>query len=147
MNLLEYLGRAASAWFMGFFPLFEIYLAVPAALAMNLDVVSAVFWSALGNFSVVPLVIAFHAQLTRVAYLRRFLEWRGSKRWQRAFTRYGALFILVMTPVLGVWAMTALARTAGIARSTLLLASLTSITLYAVVIAAGIGFGVSALDR
>ena len=147
MNLLEYLGRAASAWFMGFFPLFEIYLAVPAALAMNLDVASAVFWSVLGNFSVVPLVIFFHAQLTRVQYLRRLLTWRGSERWQRALTRYGTLFVLVMTPVLGVWAMTALARTAGIARSTLMLASLTSITLYAVVIAAGVSFGVSALNQ
>lgn len=144
--MLVYLGKAASAWFMGFFPLFEIYLAVPAALAMNLDVTSAVFWSVLGNFSVVPFVLFFYGQLTRVQRLRRFLEWRGAARWQRAITHYGALFVLLMTPILGVWAMTALARAVGMARATLLLSSLTSITLYAVVIATGIDFGVTTLS-
>lgn len=40
--MLEYLARAAAAWFVGFFPLAEIYVAVPAAMAAGLDDVSVV---------------------------------------------------------------------------------------------------------
>jgi hypothetical protein len=39
--MLDYAAKGATAWFLGLFPLFEIYLAVPAAVAMELDYVSA----------------------------------------------------------------------------------------------------------
>jgi len=127
-----------SAWFIGFFPFFEIYVAVPAAIALGLDYVSAVAWSVFGNFSVVPLVIFFYDGLKRFTPLRRWLEPRPAERWQRAMDRYGAWFALLMTPVLGVWAMRAMAIAAGIRRSIILIASFLSITLYAVVVALGI---------
>lgn len=145
MSLWDYLRRAASAWFMGFFPLFEIYLAVPAAIALGLDYVSAVVWSVLGNFSAVPLIVFFHGQLMRIESLRRWLEQRRSPRWQRAMDRYGAWFVLLMTPVLGVWAMAAMAQAAGMKRARLLSASLVSIALYATVLAVGIALGGRAL--
>ncbi|MDQ3399149.1 MAG: small multi-drug export protein [Deinococcota bacterium] len=147
MSLWDYLVRAASAWFMGFFPLLEIYLAVPAAIALGLDYVSAVVWSVLGNFSVVPLVIFFYGQLMRVEPLRRWLERRNTARWQRAMDRYGAWFVLLMTPLLGVWAMAAMAQAAGMSRVRLLTSSLTSITVYAVAIAVGIALGVDVLTH
>ncbi|MEO1165549.1 MAG: hypothetical protein AAFV98_17320 [Chloroflexota bacterium] len=35
--MVEYIGKAFSAWFLGFFPLAEIYIAVPGAIALGLD--------------------------------------------------------------------------------------------------------------
>ena len=141
MDVLTYLSKAVSASFMGFFPLFEIYLAVPAALAMRLDYVSAVVWPVLGNFLVVPLVIFFSGQLKRIKFVRRWLARPGSERWEAALERYGVFFVLLMTPILGVWLMTALAQTAGMKPFRLMVAALLSISLYGVIIAMGVGLG------
>jgi len=46
--MVEYIAKAFAAWFIGFFPYFEIYVAVPAAIAMGLDYFSAVTWSVFG---------------------------------------------------------------------------------------------------
>ena len=43
----DYIALAFGAWFAGFFPLAEIYVAVPLALASGLDGVSTVFWAQL----------------------------------------------------------------------------------------------------
>lgn len=48
--MLNYIWLAASAWFMGFFPMLEIYIAIPATMLMGLDTISAIFWAGLGNF-------------------------------------------------------------------------------------------------
>jgi len=45
MEPMDYAWRAATAWFLGFAPVAEIYVAVPAALAMGLDPVSVVAWA------------------------------------------------------------------------------------------------------
>jgi hypothetical protein len=52
--MLDYAAKAATAWFVGFFPLFEIYLAVPAAVAMGLDYVSAGSLARLGQLLAGP---------------------------------------------------------------------------------------------
>ena len=49
LPFLDYVARAASAWFLGFFPFVEIYVAVPTAFAFGLDPSSAVVWPVLGN--------------------------------------------------------------------------------------------------
>lgn len=140
--MLDYLGKAATAWFLGFFPFFEIYVAVPAAIALGLDYVSAVVWPVLGNFTPVLLIVFAYSQLLRVGRVRRWLEGRTSERFERLINRYGAPFILLITPWIGVWLVAATARALGMARRPLLIYSFISIALYAVLIAAGIGFGV-----
>lgn len=67
-----------------------------------------------------------------------FKHRRPSERWQRAMDRYGPWFVLLMAPVVGVWAMTAMALLAGVKRSSFMFASFLSITAYAVVIALAI---------
>lgn len=138
---MDYLGKAATAWFLGFFPFFEIYVAVPAAIALGLDYVSAVVWSVLGNFTPVLLIVFAYNQLLRIGRVKRWLEGRSSARFERLVNRYGAPFILLITPWIGVWLVAATARALGMARRPLLIYSFVSIALYATVIAAGIGFG------
>ncbi len=139
--MLDYLAKAASAWFLGFFPFFEIYVAVPAALALGLDYASAVIWPVLGNFTPVLLIVFGYRQLMRIERVKRWLGGRTSPRFEELVNRYGAPFILLITPWIGVWLVAATARALGMARRPLLIYSFISIALYAVLIAAGIGLG------
>ncbi len=121
---LDYVVRAATAWFLGFFPYFEIYVTVPAAIALRLDYFSAVFWSSLGNFAAVPVILIFYKQLMRINRLRNWLEKRtASERYRKNLDRYGVPFVLLMTPIVGVWVMAAMAKAAGMNEAKLLVPS------------------------
>ena len=141
MDVLAYLGKAATTWFIGFFPAFEIYVAVPAGLAMGLDPVSATVWSVVGNFSVVPLMIFLHDRLMRIDRLRMWIEKRSTDAWQARAERYGPWFVLIFTPILGVWIMTVVAQAAGVRRGPLMVYSLISISFFAIVIVVTIQLG------
>ncbi len=141
LPFLDYAARAASAWFLGFFPFFEIYVAVPAAVALGLDPVSAVVWPVLGNVTPVFLIVFGYDQLMRVERLRRWLHDRRSARFERWIDRYGAPFVLLATPWIGVWAVAATAQALGMQRGILVGFSVVSITVYAIVIAAGLALG------
>ena len=146
--ILDYIVKAATAWFLGFFPYFEIYVAVPAAIALGLDYFSAVLWSSFGNFAAVPVVLVFYKQLMRIGRLRNWLEKRAaSERYQRFLNRYGLLFVLLMTPVVGVWVMAAMAKAAGMNEFKLLVSSLVSILIYAVTMAVLVALGVDFVTR
>lgn len=139
---LEYALRAATAWFLGFFPFFEIYVAVPAAFALGLDPVSAVVWPVLGNVAPVFLIVFGYERLMRIERLRHWLAARRSARFERWIDRYGPPFVLLATPWIGVWAVAATAQALGMRRATLVGFSVVSITAYAIVIAAGLAFGI-----
>jgi len=147
LALLDYVTRAASAWFLGFFPFFEIYVAVPAAFGLGLDPVSAVVWPVLGNVTPVFLIVFGYEQLMRVERLRGWLQGRRSARLERWIDRYGAAFVLLVTPWIGVWAVAATAQALGMQRLPLVAYSVVSITAYAIVIAAGLALGVDLVRR
>ncbi len=147
-EMTDYIVKAATAWFLGFFPYFEIYLAVPAAIGMRLDYFSAVFWPVFGNFMAVPVVLVFYKQLMRIGRLRNWLEKRTSSEKYRGYmNRYGPLFVLLMTPVVGVWVIAAMARVGGMNRTKLLVSSLVSIIVYAIAIAVLVAVGVDFAAR
>ena len=141
MDVLAYIAKAATTWFIGFFPAFEIYVAVPAGLAMGLDPVSATVWSILGNFSVVPLMIFLHDRLMRIDRLRRWVEKRSTETWQARADRYGPWFVLIFTPILGVWITTVVAQAAGVRRGPLMTYAFISISIFAVAIVVAIQLG------
>lgn len=145
--VLGYIGKAATAWSLGFLPWFEIYLAVPAAIALGLDYASAVFWSVLGNFTPVLLIVFGYERLLEHERLKDWLTQRRSERLERLVNRYGTWFILVITPWLGVWIVAATARALGMNRTPLLVYSFVSIAVHAVAIAAGIALGLEALAQ
>ena len=146
MGLVEYIVGALTAWFIGFVPFLEIYLAVPVAIAAGLDYFSAVFWPVLGNFAPVLLIIFAHDQLMRIEWLRRWLTGRRSERFQRAVNRYGGWAIVFITPWVGIWVVAATAQALGMKRSVLIGFSLASIVLYAVSIAVAVVLGIEAFS-
>jgi hypothetical protein len=120
---------------------------VPAAFGLGLDPVSAVVWPVLGNVTPVFLIVFAYEQLVRVERLRGWLQGRRSARFERWIERYGAPFVLLVTPWIGVWAVAATAQALGMQRATLVGYSVVSITAYAILIAVGIVFGFGLAGR
>ncbi len=147
LSFLDYVTRAASAWFLGFFPFFEIYVAVPAAFGLGLDPVSAVVWPVLGNVTPVFLIVFGYEQLVRFERVRLWLHGRRSARFERWIGRYGVPFVLLVTPWVGVWAVAVTAQALGMRPALLVGFSAISITAYAIVLAAGLAFGLDLAGR
>lgn len=137
-----YITLAATAWFIGFFPFLEIYVAIPVAMAAGLDPVSTVVWCVLGNFMPVPLIIFFHTQLLRIRRVGPWLQRLAEGRARRVLNRYGGYILLIGTPWIGIWAVAAAAQAMGMHRGKLLLYSFISVAAYGIVLVVMISFGV-----
>ncbi len=143
--IIEYIAKVIGVWFIGFFPYFEVYIAVPAAIAMNLDYFSAVIWSTLGNFTAIPLVIYLHRQLEEVRWIGGWLKklrQRSLGRLDYFVENYGHLFVLLGTPVAGAWTIAAIARVLDIPPRRLMVYSFISILLYAIATAFMVDLGI-----
>lgn len=125
--MLDYLVIAFGAWFLGFFPLAEIYIAVPAALASGLDDVSVIFWTVLGNFTPVLLIGMSHRWLMQSERIRGWLSRLTSDKIRARVDRYGILIVLLITPWTGIWVMTMTARTLGMNPARFMVAAFVSI--------------------
>jgi uncharacterized membrane protein len=146
MLIIQYLTKALTTWSVGFFPYFEVYAAVAAGMALKLDPVSSVVWGVLGNFTPIPLLLWSYRRLMQIPQLRDWLskiERRGGQKVKRAFDRYGAWFLILMTPILGSWTIAVVAPIIGIQPKRILLFSFMGITLYGVVTAVSIASGIS----
>lgn len=137
----SYIAAAASSFLIGFIPFLEIYLAVPAAVALGLDNVSAVFWPSLGNFLPVVIIALAFERLRRIPRIGAWLERRASTRFQKLIDRHGSWFVLLITPLIGSWAVAVTGVVLGMNRRTLIIFSGLSILLYAVVIVTALAFG------
>ena len=132
--MIEYLSKAASVWFLGFFPLAEIYIAVPAGLALGLGAVSAIGWAVFGNFVPVLLIHYGYDGLRRIAWMDRWLGRLSNETMRARMDRWGVWAVLIFTPWTGVWAMAAVAKALGMSGSRLLPAALISILVYSVIV-------------
>ena len=106
----EYATKAATALALGFAPFLEIYVAIPVAMAMGLGHVSVVLWCVLGNFLPVPIIVFAYDWLRRRPRLGPWLERLATGRAQRVLSRHGPIFVLLVTPWIGIWAVAAAAR-------------------------------------
>ena len=138
---MESISMASLAWFLGFFPLFDIYIAVPVAMGAGFDPVSAVLWAAVGNFMAVPTVTLFYRQLERVSFFANWMEKLAANRFRGKIEQYGGWFILLLAPIAGVWAIAVIARAIGMSKRTLFLSTGTSILIYGIVIGGSIQLG------
>lgn len=140
--MTEYWAKAFAVWFIGFFPLAEIYVAVPAGMAMGLDVVSAVVWGSAGNYAPVLLLHYGYEALARQPRLAGWLARLSSEGARARLERHGFWFVLLVTPWTGVWIMAATVKLFGMRQRPFLVASLLSIVGYAVAIGALLAAGI-----
>ena len=141
MSIQEYIAKAGTAWFLGFFPLAEIYVAVPAAIASGLDNVSVLVWTISGNFMPALLIIGLYDWLRGFERVDRWFDRMNSERLSDWLNRYGLWIVLIITPWIGIWATTVTARVFGMNTRLFLPAAFTSITLYATAILVSIRTG------
>ncbi|MEQ8672622.1 MAG: small multi-drug export protein [Aggregatilineales bacterium] len=141
--MLDYLVIAFGAWFLGFFPLAEIYVAVPAAVATGMDDISVIFWTVLGNFTPVLVITLFYGWLMRNERIKGWLTRFASEKVRTRVDRYGVLFVLLVTPWTGIWVMTVTARALGMNQTRFMLAAFVSIFSYAVIVLVLIRAGVA----
>lgn len=138
----DYVWQAGTVWFLGFFPAFEIYVAVPSGIALGLDYASVLFWAIFGNFAPVLLINFGYERLLRIERVRAWLQRIESEKLRERVNRYGTWFVLVITPWTGVWAMSVTAKLLQMQSRQLLLYSFISITIYAIATAVLIATGV-----
>ena len=143
MDVIEYIFLAFSAWFLGFFPLTEIYIAIPAAMAMGLDPVSVFFWCVFGNFTPLLLIHFFYEQMSRNEWIQRWLNHFASPKFKQRLDSHGTWFVLLATPWIGVWVIGMTAKLLGMNTRKLLWTSLVSIAVYGIVLVMLIDSGVS----
>jgi uncharacterized membrane protein len=140
--MLEYLARGWAVCLIGFVPLAEIYVAVPAGLALGLSPASAVGWSVAGNWAPIPLVHLLYEWLRRVPRIREALGRLASERVRARVERGGFWFYLLVTPLVGTWALAAAVKLLGVPPRRFLIPSLLSVLAFGVAIAAAIAAGV-----
>ncbi len=141
MSIFDYVTRAAGAWFMGFFPLAEIYIAIPAAMATGLDDYSVVLWCVLGNYTPILLIHYGYDHMMRIEWVQRWMAGLKSEKAQRHLEKYGTWFVFLVTPWTRVWAMGVTANILGMQARPLLLTTFASISIYAITLVLLIRFG------
>lgn len=132
--MVHYISLAVTAWFMGFFPLFEIYLAVPVAMGLGLDIVSAVLWSWLGNFIVIPFISIFYDWLMKFNKINKYFSKLANSKTSKKLNSGGFIMVLIATPMFGSWAIGVAGKIVGMDRKRLFLASGISISIYGTII-------------
>lgn len=142
---MEYLAKSFSVWFVGFFPLAEIYIAVPAGLALQLDPVSVVCWSVLGNYLPIVLVHIAYERLRARPAIGAVLDRCVRPRLKETLDRYGVWFLVIATPWIGVWIVAATMKALGVDGRLLLSSTFASVLGYATVLTVVLELGVHQL--
>lgn len=127
--MFDYIAKAAIVWLIGFAPTLEVYIAVPAGMAMGLNTPSAIFWGAFGNFAAVPVILVFFRTIARIPLIRSLMDKRFPESQQARLHRWGPWFVFLMTPLVGVWVVAIAARVAGLNQAMILVASFVSIVI------------------
>jgi uncharacterized membrane protein len=135
LEIIKYIGAAFSTWFVGFFPYFEIYIAVPAGFAAGLNWFDAFFWASLGNWMVIPFVDICYEWLMKFKFMKKITEKSLNGKWQDRIEKHGAWFILLLTPLAGVWTIVVIAKALKFNRAKLLIYSATSVWVTGLIIA------------
>ncbi|MFD1388384.1 small multi-drug export protein [Oceanobacillus sp. FSL W7-1293] len=141
--MLNYLSLAATAWFIGFFPMFEIYIAIPATMVMGLDAVSSIIWSSFGNFLPIPFIAFFYQLLAKSERIKKWLDKLANSRYKHRIEKQGPLVVVLLTPIIGSWAVAVIANGIGMNKVKLFISAGASILVYGIVIAVLTYYGVA----
>ncbi|GLO64571.1 small multi-drug export protein [Oceanobacillus kimchii] len=132
--MMEYIVLAATAWFMGFFPLFEIYLAIPVSMGLGLDMVSSIVWAWFGNFFAIPFIAYSYDWLTKFERIQRYFHKLTHSKTSQRLNKGGFMIVLIGTPLFGSWAIGVVGKVIGMDKKRLFLSSAISIGIYGILI-------------
>ena len=101
--MIEYISKVFLVCFLGFFPASEIYVAIPSGIALGLDYCSTVVWSIVGSYSAVLLIHYGYERFSQMPQVKKWLDRFSSQRFRNWIDIYGIGFVLLITPLFGVW--------------------------------------------
>ena len=145
--MFDYIYKASTVWFFGFFPFFELFVAIPVGVSLKLDPVSTVVFCVAGNFFPVLLIDSGYNRLVRYKRVKAWLDRRISEKMVRNVHRHGTWYLLVITPWVGVWAMAVTARILRMNRARLAWGVLASLTIYSIALVVMIHAGIDFFTR
>ena len=122
MEIIKYIGAAFSTWFIGFFPYFEIYIAIPAGFAAG------------RNWMVIPFVDICYEWLMKFNFMKKIMEKSLNGKWENRIEKHGAWVILLLTPLAGVWTIGVIAKALKFNRAKLWIYSATSVGITGLII-------------
>jgi len=131
---MDYIFQAVSSWFVGFFPLAEIYVAIPYAMALGLDDISVIVWCVLGNFTPALLINTIYERLMKIPRINKWFNSLISEKVQDRMNKWGIWFVLFGTPWTGIWIMAVTAKALGMNTKRFLIPAFISILAYAIII-------------
>jgi uncharacterized membrane protein len=140
--MIDYISKAFSVWFIGFFPAFEIYIAVPAGIAMGLDYYSTIIWSVAGNYTPILVIHYSYERLIKIPRIKKWFYKLSSQRLKCWVDTYGIAFVLLVTPWIGVWVIAVTMKLLKMNSSLFIIYSFFSILAYAVTLATLINLGI-----
>lgn len=130
MISIGYIWQSALVFIIGVVPFLEIYVAIPAGLAMGLDPVSSFVWATLGNCLPLALVPRLHGWIHGHERLAKWIDRFVSEKWEHRFNRWGKAALLLFTPWVGVWATAVSAAAVRVAPNVIVVWGCLSIVLY-----------------
>jgi len=139
----EYLLKGWAVFLIGFMPMAEIYIAVPAGIAMGLDPASAVGWSVAGNWAPIPLLHLLYDRLRALPRMEQALDRLASRSARARVEGAGIWFYLLATPLLGTWALGVAVKLLGVPRSRFLVPSFLSVLGFGLAISAALMAGLA----
>jgi hypothetical protein len=122
-------------------PVGELLVAVPAGLALGLPAVPVIAVASLSNLAPAAGILWLLRRAERRPMVERWLQWLRRDAVVRAANRYGTAGVVLLTPLLGVYAVTATMGLLGMHPARLATCIAGSIALYAALLGLAIHLG------
>ena len=141
--MISYLFGICTAIFLGFFPYFEIYLAIPTAMAAGVNWFDAFLWVSIGNWLVIPLIDTCYDWFLNFKFMRKLEKGVSSSKWKKWIEKRGALIIFLLTPIVGSWTIAVAGKIINYDQKKLFILSAISIFVSSFIIALLTNYGIS----
>lgn len=140
--MVGYLKASFLVWLIGFLPTLGIYIAIPVGFLVKLDPFSIAFWSIIGTYLPIPLIILFFDWFYGFPKIKKLIWKMYSKRFTRVVNKYGVWLILLVAPIIGAWTVGITSRLLLIDSKKLAFYSFISMIIYGIVLTVLIKFGI-----
>ena len=130
--MVEYITKGLLVYFIAFLPLLEIYSSVPFGIALGLDYYSTVVLSVIGSYMPVLLLHFGYEQINQIPKAKEWFNKLSSQSLKNWIDNYGIAFVLLITPLIGVWPMAVTMKIFKMNSRFFLIYSFISLVIYAV---------------
>jgi len=123
-----------------------IYIAIPVGFFLKLDPYSIAFFSIIGTYLPIPIIILLFDHLYSYPSVKKILLRFYSERTTKVLDNHGMWFLLLVSPLLGAWTVSVSGRLLHMDSRRLALSTLAGMILYGIGLTLLIRFGLCYLQ-